>query len=323
MISADSLADIHVTRRTQLRMLIYQRTAGNIAAFADQFGYSRSRVSQFLSDTYNEGRSIGERAARALEEVVGVPFGWLDQAADLPGKFSGNSTIDHTAELRGAIAQTRLVFEGHRDAQDALEYLEQVLKAGQRAEVPAHACTPAASQAICNLAIKVDTIDLERATALANRFNEMLQGWAPALAKLKDSITTTMSAAAEQAAAAMAAQSAQLVIQAEKAAAGAAARATVDPVAVLSRELFSLADKLQQPADLVVQLLVLAELRGMRAEQHHESAAGRANKDFVLDHKAIDAAKEWVAGAEYCNKLGMPPPDPSKLLEYLANPVAG
>ena len=123
-------------------------------------------------------------------------------------------TIDHAAELRGAIAQTRLVFEGHRDAQDALEYLEQVLKAGQRAEVPAHACTPE-----------------------------------------------------ESAAAAMAAESAQLVIQAEKAAAGAAARATVDPVAVLSRELFSLADKLHQPADLVVQLLVLAELRGMRAEQ--------------------------------------------------------
>lgn len=130
------------------------------------------------------------------------------------GKFSDTPPTDHAAELCGAIAQTRLVFEGHRDAQDALEYLEQVLKAGQRAEVPAHACTPEAG-----------------------------------------------------AAAAMAAESAQLVIQAEKAAAGAAARATVDPVAVLSRELFSLADKLQQPADLVAQLLVLAELRGMRAEQ--------------------------------------------------------
>lgn len=130
------------------------------------------------------------------------------------GKFSDTPPIDYAAELRGAIAQTRLVFEGHRDAQDALEYLEQVLKAGQRAEVPAHACAPEA-----------------------------------------------------RAAAAMAAESAQLVIQAEKAAAGAAARATVDPVAVLSREVFSLADKLQQPADLVVQLLVLAELRGMRAEQ--------------------------------------------------------
>ena len=65
MTPTDSLADIHVTRRAQLRLLIEQRAAGNIAAFADQFGYSRSRVSQFVSDTYNEGRSIGERAAQS------------------------------------------------------------------------------------------------------------------------------------------------------------------------------------------------------------------------------------------------------------------
>ena len=188
MTPTDSLADIHAVRRTKLRALIDQRTAGNIAPFADQFGYSRSRVSQFLSDTYNEGRSIGERAARALEEVVGVPFGWLDQAAGDAGKFSGVSTTDHAAELRGAITQTRHVFEGHPDAQDALEYLEQVLKAGQRAEVPAHACTPAPA-----------------------RDNSALDQF--------------------------------------------------------KHELFATADHLQQPADLVAQLLVLAELRGMRAEQ--------------------------------------------------------
>lgn len=38
-------------------------------------------------------------------------------------------------------------------------------------------------------------------------------------------------------------------------------------LAQIKRELFTAADQLQQPADLVVQLLVLAELRGMRAEQ--------------------------------------------------------
>ena len=103
-------------------------------------------------------------------------------------KIEETPTIDHAAELRGAIAQTRLVFEGHRDAQDALEYLEQVLKAGQRAEVPAHACTPAAP-----------------------RDNSSL--------------------------------------------------------AQLKHELLITANQLHQPADLVVQMLVLAELRGMRAEQ--------------------------------------------------------
>ncbi len=188
-------------------------------------------------------------------------------ASDRPGKSSHTPAIDHAAELRGAIAQTRLVFEGHRDAQDALEYLEQVLAGGQGAEVPARACEPAASHAICNLAIKVDTTDLERATALANQFNDMLQGWAPALAKLSDRITATMAAAAEHAAEALAAESAQLAVQAEKAAASVAACARVDPVAVLSREVFSLSNKLQQPADLTVQMLLLAELRGMRAEQ--------------------------------------------------------
>lgn len=156
-----------------------------------------------------QGRVPAEYCPR-IEQLTGIRCEELNDRVD----WSLIRGADHAAELRGAIAQTRLVFEGHRDAQDALEYLEQVLKAGQRAEVPAHACVPE-----------------------------------------------------ESAAAAMAAESAQLVIQAEKAAAGAAARATVDPVAVLSRELFSLADKLHQPADLVVQLLVLAELRGMRAEQ--------------------------------------------------------
>ena len=113
----------------------------------------------------------------------------------------------HAAELRGAIAQTRLVFEGHRDAQDALEYLEQVLKAGQRAEVPAHACAPAPSESR-GVEQYVDTLACTPAPARSNS----------ALAQIK-------------------------------------------------RELFTTADQLQQPADLVVQLLVLAELRGMRAEQ--------------------------------------------------------
>ena len=198
---------------------------GNQAGLAVALGLSTPGIRQWVVGI----RPIPVEHGAAIERATGgqvtrqelFPDIWariwpelVAPAAEHPGKFSGVSTIDHAAELRGAIAQTRLVFEGHRVAQDALEYLEQVLKAGQRAEVPTHACAPEA-----------------------------------------------------RAAAAMAAESAQLVIQAEKAAAGAAARATVEPVAVLSRELFSLADKLQQPADLVVQLLVLAELRGMRAEQ--------------------------------------------------------
>ena len=130
--SSAASALVYANRRAQLRTLIDHRSAGNIAAFADQFGYSRSRVSQFLSDTYNEGRSIGERAARALEEAAVVPFGWLDTRGTLA------DTSGHCAELRSAIAQTRLVFEGEPVAVDVLAYLESALVAGAAgAPVPA------------------------------------------------------------------------------------------------------------------------------------------------------------------------------------------
>lgn len=199
----------------------------------------------------------------------------LIRGADGLVKINETPAIDHAAELRGAIAQTRLVFEGHRDAQDALEYLEQVLKAGQRAEVPAHACTPedrpakaggvpAASQAICNLAINIDTSDLERATALANQFNEMLQGWAPALAKLNESIATTMSAAGEKAAAAMRAQSAQLVADAGRTTGQAGQCATKPPVA-LSREALTVKDAAR--AEKIVDALCAMAAGGISSHQ--------------------------------------------------------
>lgn len=172
---------------------------GNLADVARTIGAPSGNVSEWASGSRNTPAKFGAAIERATGGQVTrqelFPDTWARiwpelaaPAADLPGNFSGNSTIDHAAELRGAIAQTRLVFEGHRDAQDALEYLEQVLRAGQRAEVPARACTPATP-----------------------RDNS-------ALAQIK-------------------------------------------------RELFTAADQLQQPDDLVVQLLVLAELRGMRAEQ--------------------------------------------------------
>lgn len=65
----------------------------------------------------------------------------------------------------------------------------------------------------------------------------------------------------DQAAAAMAAESAQLMIEAERSAARQAARASAEPLVVLSRELFSLSNQLQQSVDLTVQLMVLMELR--------------------------------------------------------------
>lgn len=71
--------DIFATRRARLRKLIDEISAGNISVFAGRYDYSRSQISQYLSETYNDGRSIGERVARAIEQKVGASIGWLDQ----------------------------------------------------------------------------------------------------------------------------------------------------------------------------------------------------------------------------------------------------
>lgn len=101
--TVQSSDQVYATRRSQLRRLIAMRTGGNASAFAKEMGYSRAQISQFMSATYNDGRSIGERAARAIEDVASVPFGWLDQstatAPDLP--TAPDSPIDLIlAELR-------------------------------------------------------------------------------------------------------------------------------------------------------------------------------------------------------------------------------
>lgn len=71
--------DIFAIRRTRLKMMVDTVSQGNISAFAGKFGYSRAQISQYLSESYNGGRSIGERAARTLEEKFHAPTGWLDQ----------------------------------------------------------------------------------------------------------------------------------------------------------------------------------------------------------------------------------------------------
>lgn len=76
--------DIFETRRRRLRELIDDLTQGNISVFGRRFGYSRAQLSQFISENYNDGRSIGERAARSLEEKIGLKFGWLDLPYDSP-----------------------------------------------------------------------------------------------------------------------------------------------------------------------------------------------------------------------------------------------
>lgn len=72
-------AEIYDIRRANLRQLIAERTNGSHSAFAKLLGYRRSNIHSFLSEAYNNGRSIGELAARRLERKAEVPCGWLDR----------------------------------------------------------------------------------------------------------------------------------------------------------------------------------------------------------------------------------------------------
>ncbi|VFR43486.1 hypothetical protein ANDA3_3096 [plant metagenome] len=77
--------DMYAIRRQRLRFLIANDplAQGNQAAFAERLGYTRAQISQYLSATYNNGRSPGEQAARALETKAKLPPLWLDGCDNL------------------------------------------------------------------------------------------------------------------------------------------------------------------------------------------------------------------------------------------------
>ncbi len=66
-------------RRARLRQLIDEKADGVSVRFGELYGYSKSQITQFLSKTYNNGKSIGDKAARTIEKKVGVEPLWLDR----------------------------------------------------------------------------------------------------------------------------------------------------------------------------------------------------------------------------------------------------
>lgn len=70
--------DVYETRRNNLRLLIDRMASGNMAEFGRVVGRERAQIKQYLSPSYNAGRSIGERVARDIEERAGEPIGSLD-----------------------------------------------------------------------------------------------------------------------------------------------------------------------------------------------------------------------------------------------------
>jgi hypothetical protein len=72
--------DIHEHRRQRLRALIEADDAakGNVAAFSRIHNQDAARLRQVLNPNYREGQSFGERAARRLEEELGLPPMYFD-----------------------------------------------------------------------------------------------------------------------------------------------------------------------------------------------------------------------------------------------------
>lgn len=64
--------NIFENRRKWLGFWIATKAGGSRANFERLFGYTKSQLTQFLSDTYRNGRSIGDNAARNIEQAVGA-----------------------------------------------------------------------------------------------------------------------------------------------------------------------------------------------------------------------------------------------------------
>ena len=99
--------DTFDVRRKRLQALIAE-TSASIADFAEKHEYSRAQISQYVSPAYNGGRSIGERAARALEQRVGLPAGYLD----LPASENRYETFED--RIRGE-AEARVAYEASKE----------------------------------------------------------------------------------------------------------------------------------------------------------------------------------------------------------------
>lgn len=64
--------DRNKTRRERLAQLIEDKYKGDRQKLCDACGYSDSRIAQLLSSKYRDGNGFGEKAARTLEEKLGL-----------------------------------------------------------------------------------------------------------------------------------------------------------------------------------------------------------------------------------------------------------
>lgn len=72
------ILDIQAVRRKRLRQLVEDRFNGVSGQLADTVGRPRPNISQALSGA----RPCGEVLARAIEQKLGLAYGWLDRESD-------------------------------------------------------------------------------------------------------------------------------------------------------------------------------------------------------------------------------------------------
>lgn len=72
--------DLAKVRERRVRLLINQRFEGVASRLALAIGRSANQVSRWFSEDPNNHRNIGERLARDIEQRLGLPASWLDQA---------------------------------------------------------------------------------------------------------------------------------------------------------------------------------------------------------------------------------------------------
>ena len=71
-LSFNTWMNLYKRRQKNLLNFIATQANGSRVAFCNTYDMTESRLAQLLSDTYRDGKAFGERAARALEEKMGL-----------------------------------------------------------------------------------------------------------------------------------------------------------------------------------------------------------------------------------------------------------
>lgn len=80
--------NLYQRRQQNLLNFIAEKADGSRVAFCNTYDMTESRLAQLLSDTYRDGKAFGERAARSLEEKLGLEALYFERDITSPGDYS-------------------------------------------------------------------------------------------------------------------------------------------------------------------------------------------------------------------------------------------